>query len=60
MVSNGMKQAVADDVLEYVSLYECSFEDAITDIYYSIADEAYGDSYLTEDDIKEIISLVNA
>ena len=58
MVTNGMKQAVAEDVIEYVGLYNCSLEDAVVDIYYSMASEAYGDSSLTEGDISEILSLV--
>jgi len=58
MVTNGMKQAVAEDVIEYAGLYKCSLEDAVVDIYYSMASEDYGDSSLTEEDISEILSLV--
>jgi len=59
MISKGMKEAVAEDVMEYVDLYKCSLEDAVVDIYYSMASEAYGDSSLTEEDVAEILAMVN-
>jgi hypothetical protein len=55
MISKGIKEAVAEDVMEYVSTYNCSIEDAIVDIYYSIAEE--GPS-LTDDAFTEILAMV--